>query len=48
MHRSLVIPFRRPTADWADITSAAVIDLKAIFKPGLDYAKAVVMLLDID
>jgi DNA polymerase V len=46
--RSLVIPLRRPTADSADITSAAVIGLKAIFKPGFDYAKAGVMLLDID
>lgn len=46
--RSLVVPLRRPTSDTAEITSAAVLGLKAIFKPGFDYAKAGVMLLDID
>jgi hypothetical protein len=46
--RSLVVPLRRPTADTAAITGAAVMGLKAIFKPGFDYAKAGVMLLDID
>ena len=45
--RSLVVPLRRPTADTATITSAAVTGLKAIFKPDFDYAKAGVMLLDI-
>lgn len=46
--RSLVVPLRRPTADTAAITSAAVQGLKAIFQPDFDYAKAGVMLLDID
>ena len=45
--RSLVVPLRRPTADTAAITSAAVMGLRAIFKPEFDYAKAGVMLLDI-
>jgi len=45
--RSLVVPLRRPTADTAAITSAAVMGLRAIFKPDFDYAKAGVMLLDI-
>ncbi len=45
--RSLVVPLRRPTADTAAITSAAVQGLRAIFKPDFDYAKAGVMLLDI-
>ena len=46
--RSLVVPLRRPTSDTAAITGAAVMGLKSIFKPGFDYAKAGVMLLDID
>ena len=46
--RSLVMPLRRPTSDTSAITGAAVMGLKAIFKPGFDYAKAGVMLLDID
>ncbi|MDZ4128825.1 MAG: DUF4113 domain-containing protein, partial [Hydrogenophaga sp.] len=45
--RSLVVPLRRPTADTAAITSAAVTGLKAIYKADYEYAKAGVMLLDI-
>jgi DNA polymerase V len=44
---SLVVPLRRPTADTTVITAAAVLGLKSIFKPGFDYAKAGVMLLDL-
>ena len=44
---SLVVPLRRPTADTAAITAAAIQGLKSIYKPGFDYAKAGVMLLDI-
>ena len=43
--RSLVVPLRRPTADMAAVTSAAVMGLRAIFKPDFDYANAGVMLL---
>ena len=45
--RSLVVPLRRPTADTAAITSAALRGLRTIFKADFDYAKAGVMLLDI-
>ncbi|NVO05247.1 MAG: Y-family DNA polymerase [Rhodoferax sp.] len=45
--RSMIVPLRRPTADTALITQAAVAGLKAIFMPGYKYAKAGVMLLDL-
>jgi DNA polymerase V len=45
--RSMIVPLRRPTADTALITQAAVAGLKAIFVPGYKYAKAGVMLLDL-
>ena len=41
------MPLRRPTADTAAITSASVMELRAIFKPDFNYAKAGVVLLDI-
>jgi DNA polymerase V len=43
----MIVPLRRPTADTALITQAAVVGLKAIFVPGYKYAKAGVMLLDL-
>ena len=45
--RSIVVPLRRPSADTGAIVQAAVIGLKAIFRPGYLYAKAGVMLLDL-
>lgn len=45
--RSIVVPLRRPTSDIALVTGAALRGLGAIFRPGFDYAKAGVMLLDI-
>ena len=45
--RSITVPLRRPTADSGAIVSTAVRGLRAIFKPGFNYAKAGVMLLDL-
>ena len=45
--RSICVPLRRPTADTGALVSAAVAGLKAIFRPGFNYAKAGVMLLDL-
>ena len=45
--RSITVPLRRPTADSGAITATAVRGLQAIFKPGFNYAKAGVMLLDL-
>ncbi|CAM8665631.1 DinP Nucleotidyltransferase/DNA polymerase involved in DNA repair [Comamonadaceae bacterium] len=45
--RSMVTPLRRPTADTAQIIKAALQGLSQIFKPGFNYAKAGVMLLDL-
>lgn len=45
--RSISVPLRRPTADTSALVSAAVTGLKAIFRPGFNYAKAGVMLLDL-
>jgi len=45
--RFMIVPLRRPCADTADIVSAAIIGLRAIFKPGFNYAKAGVMLMDL-
>jgi len=45
--RSIVVPLRRPTADSASITQGALQGLKAIFREGFNYAKAGVMLLDL-
>ena len=45
--RSICMPLRRPTADTGALVSAAVAGLKAIFRPGFTYAKAGVMLLDL-
>ena len=45
--RSITVPLRRPTADSTAIVSTAVRGLRAIFKPGYNYAKAGVLLLDL-
>lgn len=45
--RSVVVPLRRPSADTGVIVQAAVLGLQAIFRPGYRFAKAGVMLLDL-
>jgi len=45
--RSITVPLRRPSADTAAIVGAALSGLKSIYKPGYKYAKAGVMLLDL-
>jgi DNA polymerase V len=45
--RSLVIPLRRPSADTATLVSAALAGLRHVYKPGFKYAKAGVMLLEL-
>ena len=45
--RSVIVPLRRPTADTAHIASAALTGLRAIYRVGFKYAKAGVMLLDL-
>ena len=40
----MTVPLRRPTSDSADITVAAVRGLQAIYRPGYRFAKAGVML----
>ena len=41
------MPLRRTTADTGALASADVAGLKAIFRPGFNYAKAGVMLMDL-
>lgn len=45
--RSLLIPLRRPTADTVALVHAAVMGIEAIYRPGYNFAKAGVMLLDL-
>lgn len=45
--RSICMPLRRPTADTGALVSTAVAGLKAIFRPGFNYARASVMLMDL-
>lgn len=45
--QSVCMPLRRPTADTGALVSAAVAGLKVIFRPGFNYAKAGVMLMDL-
>ncbi|RYY94189.1 MAG: Y-family DNA polymerase [Comamonadaceae bacterium] len=45
--RSITVPLRRPTADTALLVQAAVMAVKAAFRPGFNYSKAGVMLLDL-
>ena len=41
------MPLRRPTADTIALVNAAVTGIKAIYRPGFNFAKAGVMLLDL-
>ena len=43
----MVVLMRRPTSDTASIAGAAIMGLRSIYKPGFQYAKAGVMLLDL-
>lgn len=45
--RSMVVPMRRPTADTALLVQGALLGLNAIYRDGYDYAKAGVMLMDL-
>ena len=45
--RSTVMPLRRPTADTPLLVQTAVRGLQAIYRPGFNYMKAGVMLLDL-
>lgn len=45
--RSIVVPLRRPTSDTSRIIEAALAGLHCIFKPDFLYAKAGVMLLEL-
>lgn len=45
--RSITLPLRRPTADSSAIVATAVQGLRAIYRPGFNFAKAGVMLLDL-
>jgi DNA polymerase V len=45
--RSISVPLRRPSADTGVIVAAALAGLTAIYRPGFQYAKAGVMLLDL-
>jgi DNA polymerase V len=43
----VTIPLRRPSADTSQIVQAALMGLREIYRPGFNYAKAGVMLLDL-
>ena len=45
--RSITVPLRRPSADTAFVVAAALAGLRAIYRSGFKYAKAGVMLLDL-
>lgn len=45
--RSMTVPLRRPTADTGLIVQAALLGLNAIYRQGYEYAKAGVMLLEL-
>jgi DNA polymerase V len=45
--RSITTPLRQPTADTGLLTQSAIAGLKAIYRPGYKFAKAGVMLLDL-
>ena len=45
--RSTTVPLRRPSADTAVLVAAALAGLQAIYRPGIKYAKAGVMLLEL-
>jgi DNA polymerase V len=41
------VPLRRPSADTQSLVGAALVGLRAIYRPGFDYIKAGVMLRDL-
>jgi DNA polymerase V len=43
----MTVPLRRPTSDSASITQGALLGLNSIYRPGFNYAKAGIMLLDL-
>lgn len=45
--RSTTVPLRRPSADTAVIVTAALAGLRAIYQPGFKYAKAGIMLMEL-
>jgi DNA polymerase V len=45
--RSMTVPLRRPSSDTAVIVAAALVGLAAIYKPGFKYAKAGIMLMEL-
>ncbi|MEY2803444.1 MAG: hypothetical protein RL657_780, partial [Pseudomonadota bacterium] len=45
--QSAIVPLRQPSADSGHITQAALAALEAVYQPGYLYAKAGVMLLDL-
>ncbi|WP_041930340.1 Y-family DNA polymerase [Methylibium petroleiphilum] len=45
--RSVTVPLVRPTGDTRVLVSAAILALRAVFKPGYRYAKAGVMLMEL-
>lgn len=45
--RSVTVPMRRPSCDSAVIVNAALLGLQAIYREGFNYAKAGIMLLDL-
>lgn len=45
--RSLILPLRRPTDDTVVLVNAAVRGIEAIYRPGFNFSKAGVMLLDL-
>jgi DNA polymerase V len=45
--RSLIVPLRRPTADTSLIANGALLGLDAIYRSGFKYAKAGVILVDL-
>lgn len=45
--RSITVPLRRPSADSAELVRNVVRGLRAIYKPGFNFAKAGVMLLEL-
>ena len=45
--RSVTVPLRRPSADTALIVNAALAGLRGIYQPGIKFAKAGIMLLEL-
>ena len=45
--RSIVVPLRRPSADTTVLVQSALMGLERIYRPGFKFAKAGVMLLDL-